>query len=136
MDGSVEKQLEDLRSKNQVRLVTEDEDGTGIDHLPNGVYGFTCSPAEEDFPLFVQKALRSYEAHKLGDGTAVLVGFLTQGESLQMSAGRESVTVHLFSDPQEEADVLVTIPMTRVQRHEQHSQRTGKGLELQIGPVN
>ena len=136
METSVEQQLEQLRAKNRVRLVTADEEGTGIDRLPNGVYGFTYSPAAENFPLFPKKALRNFEAHKLDNGDALLVGFVTEGESLQMSAGRESITVHLFPDPQEDANVLVSVPMTRVRSHTEHSQRAGKGLEIQIGPVS
>ena len=136
MDASVEKQLEDLRASHNVRIVTEEEDGTGIDKLPAGVYGFTYSPASDNFPLFEKRALRSYEAHKLSDGTAVLVGFITEGESLQMSAGRETVTIHLFPEPQEEATNLTLVPMTRVTSHKEHSNRSETGLELEIGPVN
>ena len=136
MDASLEKQIEELRSKNKVRLVTDEESGTGIDRLPRGVYGFTYSPAEVNFPLFKDKALRAYEAHKLGDGNAVILGFVPQGDSLKMETGRESVKVHLFPEPQEEASVLVSIAMDRVLSHQQHSQRGGKGLELEVGPVN
>jgi hypothetical protein len=136
MDASLEKQIEELRSKNNVRLVTDDESGTGIDRLPGGVYGFTYSPAEDNFPLFKNKALRSYEAHKLADGSAVLLGFVAQGDSLKMETGRESVAVRLFPEPQEEAGVLASIPLGRILSHEEHSQRGGKGLELELGPLN
>lgn len=70
------------------------------------------------------------------DGSAVLVGFVTQGESLRMSTGRDSVTIHLHAEPVGEANVLVCVPMLRVQTHKEHSQRTGKGLEMQVGPTN
>jgi hypothetical protein len=136
MTDSIEKQLEELRSKNKVRLVNDEENGTGVDRLPGGVYGFTYSPAETNFPLFKDHALRSFEAHKLKDGSAILIGFLTEGESLQMTAGRDKVKVHLFPEPQEEAKVMVTVPMTRVVGHTEHSQRAGKGLELEVGPLN
>ena len=136
MDASVEKQFEELRANHKVRIVSEEEDGTGIDNLPGGVYGFTYSPASDNFPLFQKKVVRCYEAHKLSEGTAVLLGFITEGESLQMSAGRESVTIHLFPEPQADATKLTTVPMTRVTSHKEHSQRGDTGLELEIGPVN
>jgi hypothetical protein len=136
MTDSTEKQLEELRSNNKVRLVNDEENGTGVDHLPGGVYGFTYSPAAANFPLFKDHALRSYEAHKLNDGSAILIGFITEGESLQMSAGRDKVKVHLFPEPQEEANVMVTVSMTRIVGHAEHSQRGGKGLELEVGPLN
>ena len=136
MDASVEKQFEELRANHKVRIVSEEEDGTGINNLPGGVYGFTYSPAADNFPLFKKRVLRSYESHKLSDGTAILLGFITEGESLQMSAGRESVTIHLFPEPQEEAINLTLVPMTRVTSHKEHSNRSETGLELQLGPVN
>lgn len=136
MEASLEKQFEELRSKNHVRLVTDDESGNGIDRLPGGVYGFTYSPAESNFPLFIDRTLRCYEAHKLSDDTAVLLGFVAQGDSLKMEAGRESVTVRLFPEPQEEAGLLVSIAMVRVLSRVEHSQRGGKGLELEVGPVS
>jgi hypothetical protein len=136
MEASLEKQFEELRSRNRVRLVSDEESGAGIDRLPGGVYGFTYSPAESNFPLFKERPLRSYEAHKLADGTAMLLGFVPQGDSLKMEAGRESVTVRLFPEPQEEAGVLVSIAMVRVLSRVEHSQRGGKGLELEIGPVS
>lgn len=136
MDASIEKQLEELRTKNQLRALTEDESGTGIDRLPAGVFGFTGSPAEDNFPLFNKKDLKSYEAHKLPDGSAILVGFVAQGDKMKLDAGRELVTIFLFPDPQNEANVMVTIPMMRVQSHRSLSQREGKGLELHVGPLN
>ena len=133
MDASIEKQLEDLRAKNQVRALTEEEDGTGIDRLPSGVCGFTYSPLSENFPLFKVRDLRSYEAHKLPDGSALLLGFVTQGESIQIEAGRESVTIHLFPEPMGEASFFTAVPTGRVQSHVEHSQRVDKGLERVLG---
>jgi hypothetical protein len=134
MEASIEKQFGELRAKNKVRALTEEESGTGIDRLPNGVYGFTYSPLAANFPLFKARDLRSYEAHKLPDGGAVLLGFVTEGELMQMEAGRESVTVHLFAEPMGEASRFVAVPTARVQSHTEHSQRSDKGLEMQLGP--
>ncbi len=135
MDNSFEEERKSLRARHQLRTLTQEEDGQGIDHLPGGVYGFTYSPAEDNFPLFEKQELRSFEAHKLSDGSSHLVGFVDQGDSLKMETGRESVTVHLFAEPREEASCLVTIPLVRLLKHEEHSQRKGKGLELEVGPA-
>ena len=136
MDASIEKQLEELRAKNKVKVLTEEESGTGIDRLPSGVYGFTYSPLSDNFPLFKERDMRCYEAHKLPDGSALLLGFITQGESMQFEAGRESVTIHLFAEPTGEASLFVAVPTARVQSHTEHSQRGDKGLEVQVGPLN
>jgi hypothetical protein len=135
MDASIEKQLEELRAKNQVRPLTEEESGNGIDHLPNGVYGFTYSPLLDNYPLFKVRDLRSYESHKLPDGSALLLGFVTEGESMQLEAGRESVTLHLFAEPTAEASRFVAVPTAHVLSHVEHSQRTDKGLEIKVGQV-
>jgi len=134
MGNSFDKVLEELRAKNQVRALSDEEEGLGIDRQLSGVYGFTYSPAEENFPLFKTKILRSFEAHKLPDGSSVLVGFATEGDSLKLGTGRESVSVSLYPDPMDEARTLVSIPMARVLRHKPLSQRGGNGLELQVGP--
>jgi hypothetical protein len=133
MDASIEKQLEELRTKNRVRALTEEESGTGIDRLPSGVYGFTYSPLADNYPLFKDRDLRSYESHKLPDGSALLLGFITQGESMQLEAGRQSVTLRLFSEPTGDASLFVAVPTDRVQSHTEHSQRGDKGLEMQVG---
>jgi hypothetical protein len=114
--------------------LTDEEDGTGIDRLPNGVYGFTYAPLAENFPLFRDRDMRSYEGHKLSDGGALVLGFVTRGESMQMEAGRESVTIHLFPEPTGEANLFTAIPTARVQSHVEHSQRSGTGLEIVLGP--
>lgn len=136
METTVEKELEALRLRHHLRLVTDEEEGTGIDRLPNGVYGYTYSPAEENFPLFKTQDLRSYEAYRLSDGSAVLVGFLTRDDADKMAAAGETVTVHLFPAPKGDANKLVTVPMARVVGRKEYSQRTGRGLELYVGPVS
>jgi hypothetical protein len=130
------KEIEELRTKHQVRTIQQEDEGLGVDRQPNGVYGFTYSPAEENFPLFSKQDLNSYEAHKLPDGSVLLVGFVTGETANKIEAGRETMTAYLFPVPKEEAAVMVSIPMARVISHTQHSQRQGTGLELQIGPIS
>jgi len=136
------KEIEDLRTQHQLRRVTEEEDGTGIDRLPKGVYGFTYSPAADNFPLFNKQNLNCYEAHKLPDGSALLVGYLTKEEASRLASNEKTSVLHLFPtsvlhlfpNPNEKATELVTIPMARVVGHEENSQRKGKGFEIQVAP--
>lgn len=133
---TIAKEIEDLRTKHQVRLVTDEEEGTGIDRLPAGVYGFTYSPAADNYPLFVKQELNAYESHKLPDGSALLLGYLTQEETDTLIATKESAVIHLFPNPQGQATSLVVLPIARVQGVKEHSQRSGTGLELRVGPAN
>ena len=130
------KEVADLRSKHQVRLVTDEEEGTGIDRLPGGVYGFTYSPGADNFPLFNKPNSHSYEAHKLPDGSAALVGYLTQEEAKKLNESMEATVLHLFPEPKEKAAVLVVLPMTRVLGYKEYSQRAGAGLEIRVGPAS
>ena len=126
--------FEEIRSAHQLRPLTEDESGDGVDNLPKGVYGFTYSPALENFPLFKARDLRCYEGHKLADGSVVLLGFLTAEQKQKLENTTEKATIHLFAEPNGDVDELVTLPMSRVLGHVEYSQRGGKGLELSIGP--
>jgi hypothetical protein len=121
-----------LREEHGVRPLTEDEEGTGIDQLPEGVYGFTCAVGQWDAPLFRKKIFLSYEMHKLRDGSPVLIGYVSPEDAERMRRREGRVTIHLFPDRQEEATHLVSVPLFRVRRHKQHSERTGHGVELEL----
>ncbi len=123
-----------LREEHGVRPLTEAEEGTGIDQLPEGVYGFTCAVGQWDAPLFRRKIFLSYEMHKLRDGSPVLIGYVSPEDAERMKHRESAVTIHLFPDRQEGATELVSIPLERVRRHRQHSERTGRGLELELEP--
>ncbi len=43
-----------LRDGSNLRIVTSKEEGTDIQHLPAGVYGFTGAPAAAEIPLFIK----------------------------------------------------------------------------------
>ena len=130
------KEIEELRTKHQVRPVSDEEEGTGIDRLPSGVYGFTYSPAADNFPLFKKQDLNSYETHKLADGSAILIGYLTKEEAETLDTTKEPALLHLFHDPKDNAATLVTLPMARVAGHRENSQREGKGLEIRVVPAH
>jgi hypothetical protein len=123
-----------LREEHGVRPLTEEEEGTGIDQLPDGVYGFTNAVGQWDAPLFRKKIFLSYEMHKLRDGSPLLIGYVSSDDAERMRHSSEGVTIRLFPDRQPDAPHLVSIPLERVRRHKQHSERTGRGLELELDP--
>ncbi len=128
----IQRAVDAIRSAHQLRPLTEEESGDGVDNLPRGVYGFTYSPALENFPLFQARDLRCYEGHKLADGSVVLLGFLTAEDKQTFETTAEKATIHLFAEPTGEVDELVSVPMSRVLGHVEYSQRGGKGLELSV----
>jgi hypothetical protein len=128
----VQRAFEEIRAAHQLRPLTEDESGSGIDRLPRGVYGFTYSPALENFPLFKDRDLRCYEGHKLSDGSVVLLGFLTADDKQLLEGNAEISAIHLFAEPKGDAEELVSVPMSRVLGHVEYSQRGDEGLELSV----
>ena len=125
-------ELDRRREQHGLRMVTEDESGTGHGQLPAGVYGFTYSPCEDNFPLFNRRDVRVYESHKRKDGTVVLLGFLSSSEKETFDKAEATATLHLFAEPKGEATQLVEIPLRRVLKHVEGSQRKGTGLEIQV----
>ena len=123
-------ELERIRATYRLRALTEAESGSGVDRLPNGVFGFTYSPAEDNFPLFNDRDLRSFETHKLEDGSVFLLGFLTPEEKGAFEKAGAQPTIHLFPEPKGPADQLVRVPLARIVRHVENSARKGTGLEL------
>lgn len=128
--------FEEIRSAHELRPVTDEESGSGIDNLPAGVYGFTYSPALENFPLFKERDLRNYEGHKLKDGSVVILGFLTPDDKRTFEETTENATIHLFAEPKGDANELVNVPMSRVAGHVEYSQRGAMGLELTISAAS
>ena len=135
--AEMEGELEVLRAKHQVRLVSVEEEGTALNRLPDGVYGFSGAPTQYDAPLFRKKDYLSFEIHKLPDGTEFLVGFVSQEDAIKVAAANEHVTLKAFPDPEGMAGTLVRISLDRVVRHNEFSKlRQGKGLNLELYPVD
>lgn len=125
---------ETLRRVNQVRPVSDAEEGTGLNALPGGVYGFTYSPGLPNAPLFGSRRYRSYEIHKLASGEAWITGFATADEAARMSSSHEDVTVQLQPEPTEEASVLVQVAYARIRHHRQYAAPNQHGFSVTLRP--
>jgi hypothetical protein len=128
-------QADALRARNKVRLVEDKEEGLGVDHLPNGVYGFSYAP-QQGTPLFGQKMFRNFEVHKLADGAVHIVGFVTEKEYTQLSLSNDPIELKLYPDPYEESVKAASVPIDRVTKHAEPSRDNGNFLKLQISPAS
>jgi hypothetical protein len=132
--NAVEAELEALRAIHQVELVSETDEGSGITHLPNGVYGYSCAPQLES-PLFRKKIFRSFEVHKLLDGQVHIIGFVTEAEAAQLLSAGAQLDVNLYPEPWGESVKLVSIPVSRMLRHKGPSRDKGNALSLRLVPA-
>jgi hypothetical protein len=125
---------EALRIAHQVRLVSSDEEGTGIDSLPGGVYGFTYSPGLPGAPLFAVRRYRSYETHKLPSGAVFVIGFAKSDVARMLSTASEEMTLQIHPQPEGAFDTLVTIPYSRIRRHRQYAAPNQDGFTVTVMP--
>jgi hypothetical protein len=124
---------ETLRESGGVRLVTEQEEGAGVNILPDGVYGYTYSPGLPNAPLFATRRYRSYEIHKIGVDVFI-VGFVTADAARDLSSASEEITVQLHPEPDTEASTLVKIPYSRIRTHRQYAAPNQHGFTVTVRP--
>ena len=123
-----------LRSAHQVRVVTDAEEGTGVNALPGGVYGYSYSPGLASAPLFAVRRYRSYEIHKLPGGDVFVIGFATADSVKEMSTAADPVTLQIHPQVEGEYDTLVTIPYSRIRQHRQYAAPNQDGFTVTILP--
>jgi hypothetical protein len=126
---------EALRVAHQVRPVADIEEGTGVNALPGGVYGYTYAPGLSNAPLFAVRRYRSYETHKLPSGEVFVIGFATADSARALSTATEALTVQVHAQPEGDHDTLVTIPYSRIQRHRQYAAPNQQGFMVTVMPA-
>lgn len=126
---------ETLRTVHEVRLVASAEEGTGLNALPGGVYGFTYSPGLANAPLFATRRYRSYEIHKLVSGETFIIGFVTPETFGQMASSAADATVQVQPEPDGAAATLVAVPYSRIRQHRQYAAPNQHGFAVTLTPV-
>jgi hypothetical protein len=124
-----------LRREHSVALVNPLQEGFAAVNLPDGVYGFTSSPALES-PLFATRQYRNFEIHRMAHGVTAVIGFVTAGEARQLAQDlqTEAITVMLHPDAEGDATSIISLPYDRVVQHRQYSVRNAAAIALQVAP--
>lgn len=122
---------EALRGAHRVRLVAPAEEGTGVNALPAGVYGFTYSPALPNAPLFAERRFRSYETHKVADEIYV-IGFADVETAAALESASEERSIQIQPEPDATANVLVKVPYSRIRHHRQYAAPNQHGFSVTI----
>ena len=123
---------ETLRTTHRVRIVSAAEEGTGVNALPGGVYGFTYSPGLPNAPLFAERRFRSYETHKLANGDIYIIGFADVETAAVLVSSSAEQTIQVQPEPDEKANVLVKISYTRIRHHRQYAAPNQHGFTVTI----
>ena len=123
---------ETLRATHHVRVVTSAEEGTGVNALPGGVYGFTYSPALPNAPLFAVRRFRSYETHKLANGEIYVIGFADLDTAAALESTNGEQTLQIQPEPDGASTVLVKVPYSRIRHHRQHAAPNQHGFTVTV----
>ncbi|MGC4053693.1 MAG: hypothetical protein QM757_31275 [Paludibaculum sp.] len=123
-----------LRDANQLRIVSTQEEGGPIRHLPNGVYGFTGAPATNEIPLFAKPIYECFEIQKRANGELFFIGYVTEKEQQIIEKGLDPVVADLYPEPHDEAVNLVAISGSRVDRRRPPTRDNGNSMKVDIGP--
>src|ERR687883_161040 len=110
-----------LRTTHDVRLVTAEEEGLGVNALPNGVYGFTYSPALPNAPLFAERRFPRHEKHQNAPGEIYVIGFADVETAAAVESTGSERTIQIQPEPDGNASVLVKVPYSRIRHHRQHA---------------
>ena len=124
-----------LREAHQVRIVSEAEEGTGVNALPGGVYGFTYSPGLPNAPLFAVRRYRTYETHRLPSGDVFVIGFAKPEVARALSTASQEMTLQIHPAPEAEYQTLVTIPYSRIRHHRQYAAPNQDGFTVTVQPA-
>ena len=130
--NTVPKEVLRLRRKHQLRPLTEREDGTRIQDLPNGIYGFSmCS-------VIVLRATRgdtfSLEIQK-HDGIVYYVGYASD-EDIEKYLTRQK-NFHILTSPHSTKGALslFEIPVEFVSKCEERPVRDGYLFDLFVAAI-
>ena len=124
-----------LREAHQVRIVSDAEEGTGVNALPGGVYGFTYSPGLPNAPLFAVRRYRTYETHRLPSGDVFVIGFAKPEVARDLSTANQEMTLQIHPAPEAEYQTLVTIPYSRIRHHRQYAAPNQDGFTVTVQPA-
>ena len=134
-DNAATPDQELLREAHQVRVVSSEEEGNGVDALPGGLYGFTYSPGLSNAPLFAIRRYRSYETHKLPSGDVFIVGFAKSDVARELSTASQEMTLQIHPQPEGEYQTLMTIPYSRIRHHRQYAAPNQDGFTVTVQPA-
>jgi len=125
--------LEGLRRRHDLRPLTKLEEGTKIQDLPNGIYGFSmCSvtllSAKRDNTF-------SLEIHKKHDGIVYYVGYASNEDIGKYLARQKHFHILMYTHSWERTSSLLEIPVEFVSKCESRPFRDGYLFDLFVTDI-
>lgn len=129
----VPKDILELRQKHDLRPLTEREDGTKIQDLPNGIYGFSMCGVVS---LSAKRGNTfSLEIHKHHDGIVYYVGYASDLHIGKYLARERNFHILTFPHSGERASSLFEIPVDFVSKCESHPSSDGYLFDLFVTDI-
>ena len=125
---------EQIRAAHGVRLVKGGEEGTGVNALPTGVYGYTYSPGLPNAPIWAVRRYRSYETHKLANGEIFVIAYADANTAAQIESASADVSVAVRPEAGPDTNAIVQIPYSRIRQHRQHAAPNQEGFVVTLSP--
>lgn len=125
--------LEGLRQKHHLRPLTELEEGTKPQDLPNGIYGFSRC----DVPTLSAKRDNTFslEIHKKRDGIVYYVGYASDEDIAKYLTLQTRFHIRMYSRAYETTTSLLEIPIAFVSKCESHPFRDGYLFDLFVKEI-
>jgi hypothetical protein len=131
--GAVPREELVLRKAHQLRALTEREDGTKIQDLPNGIYGFAMCNVES---LSAKRGNTfALEIHKHDDGIVYYVGYASDEDIGKYLALQKNFHIITFPHSSEKATSLFEIPVEFVSKCEARSFKDGYLFDLFVTTI-
>ena len=130
---AVPKEVLALRKVHQLRALTERENGTKIQDLPNGIYGFAMCSVDS---LSAKRGNTfALEIHKHDDGIVYYVGYASDEDIEKYLALQKNFHIVTFPRSWERASSLFEIPVEFVSKCEARSFKDGYLFDLFITAI-
>jgi len=131
--NAVPKEVLMHRQAHQLRPLTEREDGTKIQELPNGVYGFSMCDVVS---LSAKRGNTvSLEIHKHDDGIVYYVGYAPDEQIEKYLTQQHNFHILTSPHPREQASSLFEIPVAFVSKCEERPVGEGYLFDLFVTTI-
>lgn len=127
----VHPEIETLRARHRVAEIAAKDEGAGVDHLPDGVFGFSYAPQQES-PLFRKKMFQSFEVHRVAGGEVFFIGFASERDAASLRGAGAQSEISIHPEPWRDAVKVVAVPRSRVTRAKGPLRDSGNAIKLEL----